>query len=110
MAFIRRKSKAYPWPVEIKRPSETNAGEFETDTFTVKFKRLTKKELNAFTEAEEDKALEKIVVSWSDITEEDGTEIPFTKATLKEFSEDIDFVAGVVEAFQKFYTTGKEGN
>ena len=110
MAFIRRKSKAYPWPVEIKRPSETNPGEFEKDTCTVKFKRLTKKELNAFTEAEEDKALEKIVVGWSDISEEDGTEIPFTKATLKEFSEDVDFVAGVVEAFQKFYTTGKEGN
>ena len=55
-------------------------------------------------------ALEKIVVGWSDITEEDGTEIPFTKANLKDFSEDVDFVAGVVEAFQKFYTTGKEGN
>ena len=47
MAFIRRKSKAYPWPVEIKRPSETNAGEFDTDTFTVKFKRLTKKKYSA---------------------------------------------------------------
>ena len=110
MAFIRRKSKAYPWPVEIKRPSETNAGEFETEKFTIKFKRLAKKELNAFSEAEEDKALEKIVVGWSNISEEDGTEIPFTKANLKEFSEDIDFVAGVVEAFQKFYSTGKEGN
>ena len=110
MAFIRRKSKAYPWPVEVKRPSETNAGEFETDKFTIKFKRLAKKELNAFTEAEEDKALEKIVVGWSGISEEDGTEIPFTKATLKEFSEDVDFVAGVVEAFQSFYTKGKEGN
>ena len=110
MAFIRRKSKAYPWPVEVKRPSETNAGEFETDTFTVKFKRLTKKELNAFTEAEEDKALEKIVVGWSDITEEDGTEIPFTKATLKEFSEDIDFINGVFESYAKFYQRGAEGN
>ena len=110
MAFIRRKSKAYPWPVEIKRPSETNAGEFETDTFTIKFKRLAKKELEAFGKADEDKALEKIVVGWSEITEEDGTEIPFTKTNLKDFSEDVDFVAGVVEAFQKFYSTGKEGN
>ncbi len=110
MAIIRRKSKAYPWPVEIKRPSETNAGEFDSDKFTIQFKRLTKKELNAFTEAEEEKALEKIVVGWSDITEEDGTEIPFTKGNLKDFSEDIDFVAGVVEAFQAFYTKGKEGN
>jgi len=110
MAFIRRKSKAYPWPVEVKRPSETNAGEFETEKFTVKFKRLNKKELNTFTDKEDLEALEKIVMGWSEIAEEDGTEIHFTKATLKEFSEDVDFVAGVVEAFQKFYTTGKEGN
>ena len=110
MAFIRRKSKAYPWPVEIKRPSETNAGEFETEKFTIKFKRLSKKELDAFSKADEDKALEKIVVGWSDISEEDGTEIHFTKTNLKEFSEDIDFVAGVVEAFQAFYSKGKEGN
>lgn len=110
MAFIRRKSKAYPWPVEIKRPSETNAGEFETEKFTVKFKRLNKKELNTFTDKEDLQALEKIVMGWSEIAEEDGTEIPFTKANLKEFAEDVDFVTGVVEAFQKFYSTGKEGN
>ena len=49
-------------------------------------------------------------MGWSEIAEEDGTEIPFTKANLKEFAEDVDFVTGVVEAFQKFYSTGKEGN
>ena len=57
MAFIRRKSKAYPWPVEIKRPSETNPGEFDTDRFTVQFKRLSRKELNDFDKIGEDKAL-----------------------------------------------------
>ena len=110
MAFIRRKSKAYPWPVEIKRPSETNPGEFDTDRFTVQFKRLSRKELNDFDKIGEDKALEKIILGWSEITEEDGTEVPFTKANLKEFSEDVDFVQGVIEGFQKFYSAGKEGN
>ena len=110
MAFIRRKSKAYPWPVEIKRPSETNPGEFDTDKFTVQFKRLSRKELNDFDKIGEDKALEKIILGWSEITEEDGTEVPFTKGNLKEFSEDVDFVQGVIEGFQKFYSAGKEGN
>ena len=32
MAFVRKKTKVYPWPVEIKTPSETNIGEFETTT------------------------------------------------------------------------------
>ena len=110
MAFIRRKSKAYPWPVEIKRPSETNPGEFDTDKFTVQFKRLSRKELNDFDKIGEEKALEKIILGWSEITEEDGTDVPFTKANLKEFSEDVDFVQGVIEGFQKFYSAGKEGN
>ena len=30
--------------------------------------------------------------------------------TLKEFSEDIDFVAGVLEAFKKFYANAQSGN
>ena len=56
------------------------------------------------------KGLEKIILGWSEITEEDGTDVPFTKANLKEFSEDVDFVQGVIEGFQKFYSAGKEGN
>ena len=33
MAFVRKKSKVYPWPVEVKRPSESVPGEFETTKF-----------------------------------------------------------------------------
>ena len=30
MAFVRKKTKVYPWPVEVKTPSETKIGEFDT--------------------------------------------------------------------------------
>ena len=53
MSFVRKKISAYPWPVEIKKPSETTPGEFETSTFIIKFKRLKKTELVKF-EAEQD--------------------------------------------------------
>ena len=46
MAFVRKKSKVFPWPVEVKRPSEKNLGQFETTSFTGKFIRLTRTELN----------------------------------------------------------------
>ena len=39
MAFVRKKTKVYPWPVEILRPSETKAGDFETSSFTGNFIR-----------------------------------------------------------------------
>ena len=110
MAFIRKKTKVYSWPVEVKTPSETNIGEFDTSEFIGKFKRLSRSELNSFNEESEYKALEKVLVGWEDLTEEDGTPIKFSKAELKNFSEDTDFVAGVLDAFKKFYANAQVGN
>ena len=110
MAFVRKKTKVYPWPVEIKTPSETKIGEFETSEFIGKFKRLSRSELNSFEEDSEFTALEKVLVGWEDLTEEDGTPIQFSKAELKNFAEDTDFVAGVLDAFKKFYANAQVGN
>ena len=110
MAFVRKKTKVYPWPVEVKRPSETKAGDFETSSFTGKFIRLSRKELDTFDSSTEFEALKKVLVGWEDISEEDGTPIEFNDKTLKEFSEDIDFVAGVLDAFKKFYANAQSGN
>jgi len=110
MAFVRKKTKVYPWPVEIKTPSETKIGEFDTTSFTGKFIRLSRSELNDFESATEFDALKKVLVGWSDVNEEDGTPIEFSDKVLKEFSEDIDFVAGVLDAFKKFYANAQMGN
>tara|TARA_A100001388_G_scaffold208253_1_gene158802 strand:- start:179 stop:511 length:333 start_codon:yes stop_codon:yes gene_type:complete len=110
MAFVRKKTKVYPWPVEIKTPSETKIGEFETTTFTGKFIRLSRSELDSFESSTEYEALKKVLVGWDDINEEDGTAIEFSDVVLKEFAEDIDFVAGVLDAFKKFYANAQVGN
>ena len=110
MAFVRKKTKVYPWPVEVQTPSEGKAGEFETTTFTGKFVRLSRSELDSFESATEFEALKKVLVGWEDVNEEDGTPIEFSDKVLKEFSEDIDFVAGVLEAFKKFYANAQVGN
>ena len=110
MAFVRKKTKVYPWPVEIKTPSETKIGEFETTSFTGKFIRLSRSELDSFESASEYEALKKVLVGWIDVNEEDGTPLEFSDKVLKEFSEDIDFVAGVLDAFKKFYANAQMGN
>ncbi len=110
MSFVRKKTKVYPWPVEVKTPSETKIGEFETTSFTGKFIRLSRTELDNFESATEFDALKKVLVGWEDINEEDGTPIVFSDKVLKEFSEDIDFVSGVLEAFKKFYANAQVGN
>jgi hypothetical protein len=110
MAFIRKKTKVYPWPVQISKPSETKAGEFDITEFTGKFIRLSRSELDSFESATEFEALKKVLVGWKDVNEEDGTSIEFTDKALEEFSEDIDFVAGVLDAFKKFYANAQVKN
>ena len=61
MAFVRKKTKVYPWPVEVKRPSEDIPGEFEKFEFKGKFVRLTRTELDKFEEEDEFSALVKIL-------------------------------------------------
>ena len=107
MAFVKKKTKVYPWPIEIKTPSETKIGEFETTSFTGKFIRVSRADLDSFESASEYEALKKVLVGWIDVNEEDGTPIEFTDKTLKEFAEDIDFVAGVLDAFKKFYANAQ---
>ena len=110
MAFVRKKTKVYPWPVEVQTPSETEIGKFDTTSFIGKFVRLSREELDSFESATEFEALKKVLVGWEDVNEEDGTPIEFSDKVLKEFSEDIDFVAGVLEAFKKFYANAQVGN
>ena len=110
MAFVRKKTKVFPWPVEVKTPSEINIGEFETSKFIAKFRRLSRTELNNFNEESEFKALQKVLVGWEDLNEEDGTPIEFNKKELESFAEDTDFVAGVLDAFKDFYSNAQAGN
>tara|TARA_R100001443_G_C3328192_1_gene171724 strand:+ start:148 stop:480 length:333 start_codon:yes stop_codon:yes gene_type:complete len=110
MSFVRKKITAYPWPVEVKKPSETTPGEFETSTFIIKFKRLKKSELVKFEADQDYAALKKIIVGWSQIQDEDGKDIVFSDKELKAFSEDVDWVAGVVTAFTDFYQNAQGKN
>ena len=87
------------------------AGKYETSKFTAIFKRLSKSQLAEFQNTKNElAALNNILLGWKDVLEEDGTEIPFTKANVKLFSEDIDFVNGLFAAYGKFYQGGAEGN
>ena len=110
MAFVRKKTKVFPWPVKIQRPSEDIPGEFEKFEFIGKFVRLSRPELDKFEEEDEFSALSKILVGWEDINEEDGSPITFNKVALKEFSEDVDFVKGVLDAFREFYGNAQAKN
>ncbi len=110
MAFVRKKVECFPWPIEIRKPSEDKPGEFETSSFTIIFRRLSKTKLEKFGDMNEVKALEQVVTGWSEITDEEGGQIPFSTKVLKEFADDMDFITAVMKAYQDFYGTAQTKN
>ena len=109
MAFVRKKVKTFKWPVEVKEPSSERPGEFDTSDFVAIFKRVKMSELEKMGDATGLPFLEKIMVGWEGI-EEDGQELPFSKAMLKEFADDVDWLKSVLNAYTATYSEGEAGN
>jgi hypothetical protein len=109
MAFVRKKVKTFKWPVEVKEPSSERPGEFDSSEFVAIFKRVKMSELEKMGEATGLPFLEKILVGWEGI-EEDGQEVSFSKATLKEFADDVDWLKAVLNAYTATYSEGEAGN
>ena len=109
MAFVRKKVKTFKWPVEVKEPSSERPGEFDSSEFVAVFKRVKMSELEKMGEATGLPFLEKILVGWEGI-EEDGQEVSFSKATLKEFADDVDWLKAVLNAYTATYSEGEAGN
>ena len=85
MAVVRKKNKNFKWPVVVREPSETNAGEYAENEFVAIFARLTRTEYAKLGEKDELESLKQILKGWEGLNEEDGTPISFSKTVLKEF-------------------------
>ena len=98
MALVLSLSDNYEWPVEFQIPTGPNV--WETLSFTAKFKRVSNDdsmrlaaEFMEFIRAAEvgivddairrpDQIARDLIVGWSDITTDDGKEVPFSKKAL----------------------------
>lgn len=78
----------YPWPVKLRRPSQTKAGEFETVEIEVRFLYLDDEQLEAIAresmERNETNAqyVARFVRGWRNVPDVHGQEVPFTKENL----------------------------
>lgn len=97
MAFIRKKSNTFKWPVTISYP--TDGGRYETESFDAVFKRMGRKEFQKVVEKGDNELVETVLKGWEGITDEAGKEIPFSVGELKELMDDPDFHRGVIQAY-----------
>lgn len=110
MAFIRKKSKTFKWPVEVKEPSETVAGQFETHEFTAVFNRVARSVITQMVDEDENTLISLILAGWEDIEEETGKPVPFTSKNLSEFADDPYWIKAVINAYISTYNEAELGN
>jgi len=110
MAFVRKKVKTFKWPVEVKEPSDSKPGEFETSEFTAVFKRVKMSELKKLDDEQGVELLKKVMVGWEGVTDEAGKEVKFSVSELVDFADDIDWLKAVLAAYTKTYAEAESGN
>lgn len=97
MAFVRKKSSTFKWPVSVQYP--TDGGRFETESFDAVFKRLGRKEFQRLVDLGENQLIEAVLKGWEGITDESGKEIPFSHSELNDLLDDPCFIKGLVQSY-----------
>ena len=110
MAFIRKKVKTFKWPVEVKEPSETVPGQFDTHEFTAVFNRVARSVITKMVDEDENTLISLILAGWEGIEEESGKPVPFTQKNLSEFADDPYWIKGVLTAYTSTYNEAELGN
>lgn len=110
MAFVRKKVKTFKWPVEVKEPSESDPGKFDSHEFTAIFNRVSRSVIQKLSDEDEMSLLRMILAGWEGIEEEDGSSVTFDKKTLEEFADDPFWIKAVVAAYTASFTEAEAGN
>lgn len=110
MAFVRKKVKTFKWPVEVKEPSESVPGKFDSHEFTAIFNRVPRSAITKMADEDENVLLSLILAGWEGIEEEDGKPIVFSKKALAEFADDPYWIKAVISAYTSTYNEAESGN
>lgn len=125
MAFVLKQSDSYRWPVSFKLP--TDGGKREKQTFEAEFKRLPQSRImqiqaqaQQLVKAAEDGELvegisdlsvaDEVLVGWSGIVDEDGEEVPFSKANKAALLEVPMLAASLIQSYFESLVEEKRKN
>lgn len=97
MAFVRKKSSSFKWPVTVEFP--VDGGRFETESFDAIFKRIGRKEFQKLIDKGDIDLIESVLEGWEGVKDESDKDIPFTSAALKDMLDDPCFTKGVITAY-----------
>ncbi len=111
MAFkLKDRNYTVKWPVSVEVP--VNGGKKNIETFDAEFKVLPKDELKDLMDSgvSDDDLIEKVVVGYSGIKDENGNEIPFSAENLKEVCRFSFVTTAIVVAYLEMVAKRKTKN
>ncbi len=108
MAFVRKKSSTFKWPVTVEFP--VDGGSFESESFDATFKRLGRDEFGKLVDKGDAELVHAVLQNWEGVKDEAGKDIPFTKAALKDMLDDPYFAKGIVKAYLETLEGAKAKN
>lgn len=97
MAFVRKKSSSFKWPVTVEFP--VDGGRFETESFDALFRRIGRKEFQKLLDKGDVELIEAVMEGWEGVKDESGKDIAFTPAALKDMLDDPCFTKGVITSY-----------
>jgi hypothetical protein len=108
MAFVRKKSSTFKWPVTVDFP--VDGGHFETESFDAIFKRIGRSEFAKLVDKGDADLIDRVLAGWEGIKDEDGKDIPYTKAALKDMLDDPYFARGIIKSYLESLEGAKAKN
>lgn len=97
MAFVRKKSSSFKWPVTVEFP--VDGGRFESESFDAVFKRIGRSDFQRLLDKGDLDLIEAVLENWEGVKDEAGKDIPFTKAALKDMLDDPCFTKGIITSY-----------
>lgn len=108
MAFVRKTSSTFKWPVTVEFP--VDGGRFETESFDAIFKRIGRAEFQKLVDKGDTELIEAVMAGWEGVKDEADKEVPFTKAAMRDMLDDPYFTKGVIQAYLASLEGGKAKN
>ena len=107
MPLIFKKVTEYDWDVTVQTPYK---GKFKKETFTAKFKNVSRKNFDEMIDGGDDNFVKTVLVGWSGIKDEEGNDVPFNDENFEALTDNHFIVKGIIEAFGQSMRGASEKN
>ena len=114
MAFVLKQDDRFTWPISFDVP--VDGGRHQRQSFDGEFVRVSQSRLRQFGEAIQGDEMtdadiaRQVLVGWSGITDDEGEEVPFSKAALDRLLDVPMLATAIVTTYFKSLQGAKQKN